>query len=319
MEFVADAPSSPLLNQEEFLTLDAKAKLEYVASRLPPFEKRILCRMIESDLEHSADPDGQDNNIFTSVSDCSTSEGFDTTKFQYKVAKIVVEKATNLSYAIWSELFAPLSTEQAKLLVKTGVAKMKESDPSLDASKTSLTYGDIDFFSFANILERCHPQSNQSFADLGHGTGKGLICANLLYGGVLRRCYGVEIIPELFDSSKAVLKKFQEKVISSKSDVEDMFVEHRKCEMIVELGDMFEESAVEKWSNSDIVFVNSTCFEDSLMQRLAEVAGNRMKAGSRFISLTKQLPSQKFKLLDRRQYVMSWGEATCFTMLRLHE
>jgi hypothetical protein len=51
------------------------------------------------------------------------------------------------------------------------------------------------------------------------------------------------------------------------------------------------------------------------MKAMARVA-ERMKPGARFITLTKQLPSSEFILLDRRQYVMSWGEATSFLHIR---
>ena len=66
---------------------------------------------------------------------------------------------------------------------------------------------------------------------------------------------------------------------------------------------------------SDIVFVNSTCFDEDLMKAMAAVAES-MKPGARIITLTKQLPSNEFTLLDRRQYVMSWGEATSFMSIR---
>ena len=66
----------------------------------------------------------------------------------------------------------------------------------------------------------------------------------------------------------------------------------------------------------DIVFANSTCFDATLMEDMARIA-ERMKPGSRFITLTKQLPSSSFQLLDRRQYVMSWGEATSFIHIKL--
>lgn len=65
----------------------------------------------------------------------------------------------------------------------------------------------------------------------------------------------------------------------------------------------------------DIVFANSTCFDEDLMKSMALVA-EHMKPGARIITLTKQLPSSEFTLLDRRQYVMSWGEATCFMSIR---
>jgi hypothetical protein len=69
------------------------------------------------------------------------------------------------------------------------------------------------------------------------------------------------------------------------------------------------------FTSLDIVFANSTCFDEALMKAMAVVA-ERMKPGARFITLTKQLPSAEFTLLDRRQYVMSWGEATCFMSIR---
>lgn len=50
--------------------------------------------------------------------------------------------------------------------------------------------------------------------------------------------------------------------------------------------------------------------------RSMSVLAEKMRSGSRFITLTKQLPSNEFILLDRRQYVMSWGEATSFIHVR---
>jgi hypothetical protein len=63
------------------------------------------------------------------------------------------------------------------------------------------------------------------------------------------------------------------------------------------------------------VFVNSTCFENDLFEAVARRA-EAMKAGSKFVTLTKQLPSSLFAVLDRRQYAMSWGEATCFVHVK---
>ena len=41
-----------------------------------------------------------------------------------------------------------------------------------------------------------------------------------------------------------------------------------------------------------------------------------MRPGTKIVTLTKQLPSESFTLVDRKQYVMSWGEATAFTHVR---
>lgn len=43
------------------------------------------------------------------------------------------------------------------------------------------------------------------------------------------------------------------------------------------------------WSDADVVFANSTCFDDALMRNLATTA-SCLKKGSIFVTLTKRLP-----------------------------
>merc|ERR1712146_416915 len=65
------------------------------------------------------------------------------------------------------------------------------------------------------------------------------------------------------------------------------------------------------WSDADVCFANSTCFDDVIMGALAKQAVN-MKKGSFFISLTKRLPSSEFKVIENELYNMSWGGATVY-------
>lgn len=169
MEFVDGIEGKQLLSKAEFIALDDGKKLKYFAAQLPSFEKKILTGMLAS-----ADV-GEESNVLTCVANCHRGEDgdFDVSTFQYKITKLVVKKATSLAFAIWTDLFAFLSTDQAKIMVKSGIVKMHEENPNLDVESTSLTYGEVDFFSFANILERVNPQMGETFVDLGHGTGKG--------------------------------------------------------------------------------------------------------------------------------------------------
>lgn len=50
-----------------------------------------------------------------------------------------------------------------KGIAKDGVEQMGDSS----SQKLSLVYGEIDFFSFANILERSSPKRGDVFVDLG--------------------------------------------------------------------------------------------------------------------------------------------------------
>ncbi len=57
----------------------------------------------------------------------------------------------------------------------------------------------------------------------------------------------------------------------------------------------FEQGDITKldWSDADVIFANSTCYDAELMASLALVA-DRLKVGSFSITFTRQLPSAKW-------------------------
>jgi hypothetical protein len=74
------------------------------------------------------------------------------------------------------------------------------------------------------------------------------------------------------------------------------------------------------WSNADFVLANSTCFEMSLMYKIAEKA-SLLKKDSWMVTLTKKLPSadplyvreeekRDWECLLSIKKLMSWGYAT---------
>jgi hypothetical protein len=265
--------------------------IDSISNRLPYFEKQVLHQLLNSRNEELYE----------------TLQKYDPTvekKIKSMICRIVVTKSLDILYTLWNNIFLDLSTEKAKIIAKSGTGD-QPAPQSL-----SLVYGEIDFFSFANILERVNPQHNEVFVDLGHGTGKALLCASLLYGPTISKSFGIELIPTLTSKSEEVLISYNHAIQNN-----DLFQSHLNCKVEVAQGDFLQEELLH-WTDADIVFANSTCFDDSLMISLAGVA-SRMKKGSRFITLTKQLPSEDFRLIDRRQYNMSWGEATCFTLVRI--
>lgn len=72
------------------------------------------------------------------------------------------------------------------------------------------------------------------------------------------------------------------------------------------------------WSDGDVVFANSTCFDDDLMDSLSQEAEN-LKPGAMVVTFTKGMTSDKFEVLERKRYKMSWGPATVFIHRRLNE
>ncbi len=97
--------------------------------------------------------------------------------------------------------------------------------------------------------------------------------------------------------------------------------------MILSRGSILEENW---WEDGDIIFANSTCFDDNLMESMGKLA-ERLKPGAIFVTFTKGLHNSHpnvgvisgdedqyaFELLDRKRYQMSWGPATVFIHRRL--
>mmetsp|Transcript_15700 Transcript_15700/g.14209 ORF Transcript_15700/g.14209 Transcript_15700/m.14209 type:complete len:101 (-) Transcript_15700:41-343(-) len=90
---------------------------------------------------------------------------------------------------------------------------------------------------------------------------------------------------------------------------------HTVCEMIK--GDFLNLSICD-WRTADVVFANSTCYDQKRMENIAELARG-MKKGSFFISLTKRLPIADFEVLECDLHPMSWGSATIFIMQKIND
>jgi len=191
----------------------------------------------------------------------------------------------------WLELYSDFPTELAKKVSKA------ERD-ALGIRKASLVYGEISFVSFGLVffshLQGLIPD-NAVFYDLGSGTGRGIFAANLLHR--FSKLTGIEILEGLHKTSMDVLelyKKTNQNRDNSKSQ-----------EINLIQGDLLDYD----WSDGDLVFANSTCFEESLMKRMG-LRGRFLKPGSIFVTLTKQLKSPYFDVTLSKQYRMSWGIAT---------
>ena len=78
-----------------------------------------------------------------------------------------------------------------------------------------------------------------------------------MYGRQLKKCYGVEIIPELYESSVTVLDQLDKHVYcESRSivikgcslDLSNLYADHRQCEMKVSLGDFLAVECIDEWA-----------------------------------------------------------------------
>ena len=66
-----------------------------------------------------------------------------------------------------------------------------------------------------------------------------------------------------------------------------------------------------QWPRCDVIYASSTCFDKQLMNTLGEVAQTQ-PLGCFFVTLTKNIPDQKWKVVRTEKMKMSWGEATVY-------
>lgn len=205
-EFKAEAVSS------------AAARLGRLADCFPEPEKNFFLELIERHDEE-----------LLGLLDRYDRKEISVEHLKHQVARKVVKTSVDYCYVIYNNLFENISTERAKQLVKGSTQASSAAEPAV-----ALTYGEIDFHSFSCILEKLTIKKGDVFVDLGHGTGKALICASLLYGTLLSECIGIELIPELNDVSVGVTTAFRRMVNSDTKH----FASSRMCDIRVMEGDI---------------------------------------------------------------------------------
>lgn len=133
-------------------------------------------------------------------------------EFLRKLSQRSLEKTEK----IYNQIFTHSPVERAKHIAKMYTDEIVSSNALKNLP--SLTYGEIEFFSFWNIIQRCCPSKGDVFVDLGHGTGRALVAAALLFGNEFSKIYGVELIPGLHNESIANISNYQAHV-KDRSDI----------------------------------------------------------------------------------------------------
>jgi SAM-dependent methyltransferase len=203
---------------------------------------------------------------------------------------------------IWNELYSDCSTSLGKKL-------SKHERTALNIKKPSLVYGEVSFAALGELIFGPHLKLKSGegvFYDLGSGTGRAVFAASYLHN--FEKCWGIEILDGLTSASVEVLEKYDQKQFRSKRTpvaVQDQKIGFTRASFL----DI-------DWSDADVLFCNSTCFDDELMEALRTQAKS-MKPDSYCVTLTKQLKSPHFRLVDSTPRVMSWGYATIHIQQRL--
>lgn len=176
---------------------------------------------------------------------------------------------------------------------------------------STLVYGEIKFDSFGIAFEKIKnkygglQKPGGKFYDIGSGTGKPTFAAALLHD--FDSCTGIEILEGLYSASLELLEIWNTEIVPD--------LPPRKQKTVVQF--LNEDATKRDWSDADMWFANSTCFDEALMAKLATIA-DKMKIGTFCVTFTKRLPSAKWQVLEHQVYTMSWGNATVYIQKKVH-
>lgn len=174
-----------------------------------------------------------------------------------------------------------------------------EGRESQQLSSKSFVYGEAVFDPFYELLKAADPKPGQVFVDCGSGTGKAVFVGYLMFD--FAKSVGVELVDPLFNSSIQVLDKFEKeflpKVADQLKDKQIRFIHGS----IIDID----------FSNVDIVFMNSTCFQEDLMEAMIAPL-QALKPNSQVITLSKTLNSPMFETTKQIMFEFSWGQGTAF-------
>lgn len=175
--------------------------------------------------------------------------------------------------------------------------RARQKRPFYDRAQT---YGEVSVESMYQIITEVKPKENEVFYDLGSGTGKAVMLAAMFFP--LKKSAGIELLDDLHESAKTVLKRYNSEILPHLNDKE------KKTEILFLIGDLLEQDL----TDGDIVFIHSTCFDPEMMQVIEQKLAKELKKGSRVITVTKTLISDVFHNYKYKEFNMAWGRATAF-------
>ncbi len=170
----------------------------------------------------------------------------------------------------------------------------KKARATLKTDIYGLMYGEISFESFASLLTVIQPKPTDVFYDLGSGTGKAVFCSAMLYEW--KKCSGIELLPDLYDTSIKQLKK-----LNASPEAKRYFV---KLPLPIQFtqGDFLEVD----FSDATVIFINATSFTAEFWQLIINKL-DTLPIGVRIIVTSKKLTPPCYQLLEAKMYLMSWG------------
>lgn len=203
---------------------------------------------------------------------------------------------------VWDEIMTGCSLQHAKQVSNQDRASITS------ISAINLTYGEVKESSLAMaIAKHVDMKGKKVFYDVGSGTGRGCFAAALIHD--FDKIVGVELVPGLHDAAVVQKNLYDSKVKPRlDSEAKQYGLEPSSAEITLRCDDFRSFD----WSDADLVWANSTCFGQELMEKLSQEA-EKLKEGAVFITLTQRLNSPQWTQVGNGELMpMSWGGATIY-------
>lgn len=199
-----------------------------------------------------------------------------------------------------------LETIQESIFTEFWSGQASSTSQSYSASldekvRSTVLYSEVDSLAFLSLIENLKDfdigfPEDAIFVDLGAGPGKTLIMIGLL--NVFKRAIGIEIVEPLYrqalDTIKAFTKNYRTPV-----DLTDM-------EVLCGDGTFYD------WSFASLVYMQATCFNEEMMDRITFLAG-KLKPGSVLIIINNRF---FFSLHNVFKRVWTCQVIACFRLLK---
>lgn len=183
---------------------------------------------------------------------------------------------------------------QYRQILKTVNALYQQTNPYLIAKQAqgeyhgdSLTYGEIDLCTLLDLLAMIKPTLHDHFLDLGSGSGKAVLTVKLRYPQLA--VWGIERIQALHDLAEEVGQSIPPPHA------------HYLC----------DDFLTYDISHASILLINATAFLPDVWEPLL-VKLLALKAGTKIIITSKQLPAEAFIAHFGALEKMSWGHANTY-------
>lgn len=212
-------------------------------------------------------------------------------------------------FQMFETCFAKDSLKDAKTAVNVEKKEMEEEGETVTQT---LVYGEIEFMPFGVALRKLSARYGMGtggvFYDIGHGTGKPVLAAQLCHP--FDKVGGVEIMTSLFTRSEAALERWNQNVVPLlPSPI-------KETQILLVHGDCLDFKVLD-WSDATVLFANSTCFGRTFTRQVAQKA-EACREGCFFINFTDSMSKHSgcWTLLEKAEYTMSWGMACVFISVR---